>query len=416
MLEFALFPISEVTCGSPTRLVGQTLQVDLDELRNLLQADDRLARVEVELALPGTRTRIIHVQDVVEPRIKVAGGQDYFPGLAAPLYAAGSGRTNVLSGLAVVASTGDIHDAMEGIIDMAGWGAGFSRFARTTNVVLVPTPAEGVDQASFVKALLEAKLKAAVYLARASLGHMPAEVVTREWLRPEPGSSLPKIAYINYLQCRGFGRDQLFYGVPFSVPFPTLVGPTEALDGALVFNGHTLPAKNVTYHLQNNGGIIELLSRQGRDLWLAGTIIANHNSVFAHKERTAMLAARMARDLLGADGVIIVKDGGGQAEVDVMLCCERCEQMGLSTVLLTSEEGGSDGSYPLVHTTPLANAIVSSCSLCETITLDLPMERVIGGDRLIDGQDPQGRIEWTFNGICGATDYQGGLRSGTAVF
>ncbi|MBI4491828.1 MAG: hypothetical protein HY690_03435 [Chloroflexi bacterium] len=415
MLEFALFPISEVRFGSPTRLVGQTLQVDVDELRALLQADDRFARVDIDLAVPGTRTRIVHVLDVIEPRVKVAGGQDYFPGLAGPLYAAGSGRTNVLSGLTVVAAA-DLHDAIEGVLDMAGWGAEVSKFSRTLNLVLAPTPAEGVDHVGFTRAILEAKVKAAVYLAKASLGHTPAEVVTREWLRPEPGNSLPKIAFINYLHCRGFGRDQLFYGVPFSVPFPTLVGPTEALDGALVFNGHTIPAKNVTYNFENNAGIIDLLERQGKDLWLAGTILANHNSVFAHKERTALLAARMAKDLLGADGAIIVKDGGGQAEVDIMLCCERCEEMGLSTVLLTSEEGGTGGSFPLVHSSPRANAIVSTGTMCEPVTLDLPMERILGGDRLKNGQDPLGSIDLEFDLICGTQDNQGGVRLGTAVY
>ncbi|MBI4494187.1 MAG: beta-aspartyl-peptidase [Chloroflexi bacterium] len=415
MLELALFPISEVTFGGSTRLVGRTLQVDVAELQALLLADDRLARVDIDLAVPGTRTRIVHVLDVVEPRIKVAGGQDYFPGLVGPLYVAGSGRTNVLSGLAVVA-TGEVHDAMEAIVDMAGRAAEFSKFARTLNLVLSATPAEGVDRVGFARALLEARLKAAVYLAKASLGHLPAEVVSHDWVRPEPSSALPKIAFIYYLQSRGFGRERLFYGVPFAVPFPTLVSPTEGLDGAIVFNGHTSPSKNVTYNHQNNATLNELLARQGRDLWLAGTIIANHNTVFAHKERTAMLAARMAKHLLGADGVIISKDGGGQGEVDVMLCCDRCEEMGLSTVLLTTEEGGTGGSFPLVHVSPRANAIVSTGTISELVTLDLPMERAIGGDRLSDGQDAVGRLEVPFTALCGAADIQGGINIGTAVY
>ncbi|MBI4493054.1 MAG: beta-aspartyl-peptidase [Chloroflexi bacterium] len=416
MLELALFPISEVTFGSPTRLVGETLQVDVAELRALIEADDRFARVQVDLAVPGTRTRIIHVQDVVEPRIKVSGGQDYFPGLAAPLYVAGSGRTNALSGLAVVVAAGGIHDSMEQIIDMAGWGADFAKFGRTINLVVTPTPAEGVDHVGFVKAILEAKLKAAIYLAKASLGHLPTEVVTHDWPRPQPGSTLPKIAYIYYLQCRGFGREELFYGVPFAVPFPTLIGPTEGIDGAIVHNGHTFPTRSATYNHQNNGVTNQLLARQGKDLWLAGTILANHNSVFAHKERTALLAARMARDLLGADGVIIGKEGGGQAEVDVMICCDRCEELGLSSVILTQEEGGTGGSFPLVHASARANAIVSSGTMCELISLDLPMERVIGGDRLSDGQDPLGRLDLAFTVLCGSLDWQGGIHVGTAVY
>ncbi|MBI4494999.1 MAG: beta-aspartyl-peptidase [Chloroflexi bacterium] len=415
MIEFARYPIAEVTFGSPTRLDGQTLQVDLAELRALLQADDRFARVDVDLALPGTRTRIIHVLDVVEPRIKASGGQDYFPGLAAPLYPAGHGRTNVLSGLAVVA-TGVSHVAMEGIIDMAGRGMEVAKFGRTINLVLLPTPAEGVDGVAFEQAILTAKLKAAVYLARASLGHQPADVVVREWLPPAPGSTLPKIAYVNYLQSRGFARDRLFYGVPFNVPFPTPIGPTEGIDGALVFNGHTQPTKNVTYNHQNNATTNELLSRQGKELWLVGLIIANHNSVYQHKERTALLAAQIARRLLGADGVIISKDGGGQAEVDVMLCCERCEELGLSAVILTSEEGGGDGSFPLVHCSPSANAIVSVGHGIEPIALDLPMERVIGGEQLYDGQGAFGRIEVPHLTVCGVNDTQGGIHLGTAVY
>lgn len=51
---------------------------------------------------PGEATRIVHVLDAVEPRIKVGGDTVAFPGFLGPARTVGAGITRRLGGLAVL--------------------------------------------------------------------------------------------------------------------------------------------------------------------------------------------------------------------------------------------------------------------------------------------------------------------------
>src|SRR6266508_1541281 len=94
-LELRWSRVDELVAGATTRLAGRRLEVDLDGLRAVLAADPRLERVRLDLAHPGERCRIGRVLDVVAPRAKLDGGED-FPGLVGGLSRAGSGRTLAL--------------------------------------------------------------------------------------------------------------------------------------------------------------------------------------------------------------------------------------------------------------------------------------------------------------------------------
>ena len=71
----------------------------------------------MEIAKPGEATRITPVKDVIEPRVKVSGGE-IFPGIIGKVSPqVGSGRTHALDGCCVV-TVGRIVGFQEGIIDM----------------------------------------------------------------------------------------------------------------------------------------------------------------------------------------------------------------------------------------------------------------------------------------------------------
>src|SRR2546423_8135346 len=102
-------------------MVGARLEVDLDALRTILATDPRLERIRIDLAHPGERCRIGRVFDVVAPRAKLDGGED-FPGVLGGIAKVGHGRTLALDGVAVVATDqqADPIAGSLGVIDMAG--------------------------------------------------------------------------------------------------------------------------------------------------------------------------------------------------------------------------------------------------------------------------------------------------------
>src|SRR2546422_3154040 len=98
-LELRWSDVDELVAASATRLAGRRLEVDLDGLRSLLSADARLTGIRLDVVHPGERCRIGRVFDVIAPRAKLDGGED-FPGVLGAVATAGHGRTLALAGVA----------------------------------------------------------------------------------------------------------------------------------------------------------------------------------------------------------------------------------------------------------------------------------------------------------------------------
>ena len=97
----------------------------------------------MEIAKPGEATRITPVKDVIEPRVKVSGGE-IFQGIIGKVSPqVGSGRTHALDGCCVV-TVGRIVGFQEGIIDMTGVGAQYTPFSKTLNLVMVCEPVDNI--------------------------------------------------------------------------------------------------------------------------------------------------------------------------------------------------------------------------------------------------------------------------------
>src|SRR2546427_11776572 len=96
-LELRWSNVEELAAAPATRLAGKRLEVDLDGLRSLLSADARLTGIRLDLVHPGERCRIARVFDVIAPRAKLDGGED-FPGVLGGVARAGQGRTLALAG------------------------------------------------------------------------------------------------------------------------------------------------------------------------------------------------------------------------------------------------------------------------------------------------------------------------------
>lgn len=378
-LELCKFKVDNVVFGAATKLEGGNLTVDKDELIGLINRDGLFQSVDVEIARPGESVRIVHVMDAVEPRIKVSGGASAFPGMLGKMEIAGTGRTHFLDGVAVL-QTGARQGIQEGIVDMSGPGADYAVFSKTINVVLLCTPFPNTSDIEFDRALRNAALETAKYLAETTRNLEPTEV--EEFSLDAEFRDLPRVCYICHLQSQGTLRDTFVYGENARALLPTILHPNEVLDGAIVSSNYIIACqKNPTYLHQNNPVVRELYRRHGKDLLFAGVIIANEHSTLTEKERSAKFAAKLAAQV-GATGVVMTQEGGGHADTDLMLCCVECEKLGIRTVMLINEIAGAEGDQQsLVDTVPQADAVVTTGNNDTVVDLP-PVGRVIGGSEI----------------------------------
>jgi glycine reductase len=386
-LELATYTVTDLRFGSRTALTGGLLEINAEELRELVCRDPALEDVTVLLARPGERVRIVHLMDTVEPRVRITEPGSDFPGVLAPPLTVGDGRTHRLAGVAVMESAvlplslGGLN-AKEAILDMAGPAAPLTPFSRTLNVVLVFRVRDGLTYAEYDEAIRKAGLRASVYLAETSRGRDPDQLERFELSPGDP--ALPRVAYICLLMQEGDVHHSFVYGRTIDET-PSLLHPNEFLDGAIVSGDHhSAGHRNPTYFQQNNPVIRELYRRHDRELVFAGVVIAKCLGVaYFDKQRSASYAAKLAR-LLGAQGVVITAGTGGHGVADLMLNCQEAERAGLKTALTCFEMAGDHGTeFGFVTFVPEADAVVSTGNVDEIIELP-PMERVIGGDTIID--------------------------------
>ena len=101
-LELRQAFVRDVQWGEKTRLKEGVLFIDKAEALSLLAEEKRFTRLDMDLARPGESVRIIPVKDVIEPRCKLEGKGECFPGFIGGSETVGNGATLVLKGAAVV--------------------------------------------------------------------------------------------------------------------------------------------------------------------------------------------------------------------------------------------------------------------------------------------------------------------------
>ena len=405
--------VHAVRAEATTRLVGQTLEVSLEDLRALVEADTRLQRVRLDLAHPGESCRIGRVYDVVAPRAKLDGGED-FPGVLGALARAGSGRTQALANVAVVVTDQQVQNpATLSLIDMSGPGAALTEFARTHNVVLSAWPAPGTERTEYLAAIRLAGLKTAVYLARAAADRAPDRVevfdLPASTRVPAAVQHLPRVAYVFQIHShqRPTGVDEgILYGDTIRRMLPTVVHPNEVLDGAVVrsFNGRN----STTYAIQNHPVIRTLYAQHGKTLSFVGVVLTVAQATEPERVRSASMTAGLVADVLGADGAVFTKMGGGAPHVDMAQAAAQCEALGVKTTLIV-EDMSTDGSREgmLLFNFPGVDSLVNVGSAQEAVALPA-VSRVLGADDLTPTL--QGTLSPSYTGVCGAIELTGASR------
>ncbi len=417
-LELGYIDITDIQFAAESKVENGVIYVNKDELRALLLEDENLKSVEFEIARPGESVRIMPVKDVVEPRVKVSGTGNLFPGVISKVEPVGSGRTNVLRGSAIV-TTGKIVAFQEGIIDMCGEGAKYTPFAHTNNLVVVCEPIDGLKQHAHEKAVRLAGLKAADYVGKLAKNIEAPEVETFETLNLKEGMEkypdLPRVVYVQMLQSQGLMHDTYVYGVDAKQSLTTMIYPTETMDGAII-SGNCVSAcdKNTTYHHLNNPVVAEMFKAHGKTINFVGQIITNENVYLADKQRSSDWSAKLC-EFLGVDGAIVSQEGFGNPDTDLIMNCKKIEEKGVKTVIITDEYAGRDGkSQSLADADPRANAVVTGGNANMMIRLE-KMDKVIGypevADIIAGGFDgslnADGSIDAELQVITGATNEMG---------
>jgi sarcosine reductase len=351
---------------------------------DLLREPESLEGVEIEIVQPGERVRVTHVLDAVEPRIR-PDGRPAFPTEGK----AGEGRTNRLDGVVVLSCldfAGEerpLHE-QESIVDLAGPGAAFTPFAQETCVVLTFQPGRAGNEDAETAARRTA-LRVAEELARPTLDAEPVGLERFEAGSADPG--LPAVAALLQLSDLGPLYYQYVYGTPAGkAGLPRIVEPTEVLDGAVTCGEyHWAAMRNPTIFFQRNALVRSLYREHGKRLRFAGVVLMRGYEQSAEDKQSAADAAAARAQELGADGVVITTDAGGNSHTDVMLTCRACERAGIRTTVTLAEETDPESTRPiLTDWVPEADSIVSTGNL-EELVQEWKPERVLGGEELLDG-------------------------------
>ncbi|GAA4649411.1 glycine/sarcosine/betaine reductase component B subunit [Kistimonas scapharcae] len=388
-LEIGNIHVKELAFGENTALSSGRVQINQEELTGFIrELDHRITEVKLDIALPGEKTRIMPVKDVIEPRVKVEGKGSMFPGRnPGEESMVGEGRTHVLKGMAIV-TTGKVVGFQEGIIDMSGPGAEYTPFSKTMNLVITCEVDDSCNQYDHEAILRKVGIETANrvgQLAKTAAADETRTYETKPLLEQAAQyPNLPKVGYIYMLQSQGLMHDTYLYGVDVKTILPTLLYPTEVMDGAIM-SGNCVSAcdKNPSIVHQNSPVIHELYEHHGTKYNFMGAIVTNENVTLADKERSSNYVAKLAVQM-GLDAVIVSEEGFGNPDADLVMNCRKLEEAGIKTVLLTDEYAGQNGeSQSLADSTPKGDAVVTNGNANQVIHLPA-MDRLIGHDTYAD--------------------------------
>ena len=380
-LEMGHIFINDIQFGEVSKIENGVLYVSEDAVREIVLEDEKIKSVSFDIARPGESVRITPVKDVIEPRCKVEGRGGIFPGVIAKVDTVGSGKTYALKGMAVV-TAGKIVGFQEGIIDMTGLGAQYTPFSKLNNFVMVCEPVDDIKPHDYEKAVRLAGFRVACYLGELSRDLTPDETKVYETYGIMEGKekfpNLPRVAYVQMLQSQGLLHDTYVYGVDAKKIVPTILHPTEVMDGAIV-SGNCVSAcdKNPTYVHLNNPVVHDLFEEHGKTINFVCQIITNENVFLADKMRSSDWTAKLCR-FLDLDAVIVSQEGFGNPDTDLIMNAKKIEAEGVKTVIITDEYAGRDGkSQSLADADPAADAVVTGGNANQLITLP-KLDKVIG--------------------------------------
>lgn len=385
-LEVGKFFVKDMAFGEKTEFRNGILTICREKAIDIVKEDSHVTEADLHIVRPGDEVRMVPVKEAIEMRYKVSGGVTY-PGMTNPIAQAGSGRVHALKGCSLIVVGKHWGCFQDGLIDMSGRYQRHTIYGLMKNLVLVADTDEEFERREQQKkngALRRAGHRLAEYIGKCLCDLEPEDIETWE-LEPinrrDPAvQALPSVVYVllPQTQMEAMGYNTLVYGWDGNHMLPTLLHPNELLDGALV-SGSFMPvsSKISSYEHCNNPTVKRLMREHGKTINFLGVILSNLNVAMEQKQRSAFMAAQMAKNL-GADGAIVAEEGYGNPDVDYIQTIVELEKARIKTVGISNECTGRDGrSQPLVALDPVADALVSTGNVSQYYELP-PMKTVIG--------------------------------------
>jgi glycine reductase complex component B subunit alpha and beta len=384
-LEIENIDIKNVKAGSKTYVSDGVLFVNVKELEELILEDPRIKSVDINIVHPGDNVRILNLMDVVQPRCKIDLKDADFPGIIGKMQTAGQGRTRSLLGIAVLVSNPCTNRKENGLLDMTGPIGEMSPYSKMNNISISPQMTPGTGERDYENGVKATGLKTAVYLAQAAEGHPAQETEVYDLDIPnlDKKSPLPRVALYYQIYSPQFDHmaisDPCFYGTNIRGMIPTIIHPNEVLDGGLV-GWHAIKAID-TYSIQNHGIVKELYRHHGKDLIFIGVVAVTANMDQESRSRSAYIATNLLKNVMGADGVILMKIAGGMPHIDLSTTAELCEAAGIKTSISTQPLT----PFGTLADTILFNAecldlIITTGATFERTKVAWKTEKFLGGD------------------------------------
>ena len=378
-LQIQNLHIKDVKFSDHDRFENGILTIHKDAaIRYLMDCDEHITDLDIVIARPGDDCRIVPVIETIEPRVRM-DGRTLFPGVTDQVVPAGEGILKALKGCCVTVVGGTWGSFGDGVIDMGGEGARHTYWSKLINICLVGETDEDFERHEQQKcnhALRWAGHRFAEYLGRIAQRAVAedTEIYTFDPIlkRPDSHRNLPNVALVlqPQSQMEAPGYNDLLYGWDMNKYLPTLISPTEVLDGALI-SGSFMPSSSKwsTYEMQNFPTIKELFAEDGKTLNFVGVIMSMLNVSLEQKERAAVMVRGIARSL-GVDYAIVTEEGYGNPDTDYVRCQVILEDAGIPVVGISNECTGRDGfSQPLVALDEKMNALVSTGNVSQLIEL-----------------------------------------------
>lgn len=369
--------IENVVFDDKSFVDGHVLHLCREELMQVI-SDSVFSKIELSIAVPGSKCRILNMGDIVQPTLKLDDEDTTFPGVIGKMKTAGSGRSLMLRNV-VISETAEVKIQLPSVIEMTELGAEQTDFATFYHIAIDAYPAEGVPRDDYLSALHSASKKLAKHVARLAKDCKPDE--TAEFTLEHYGlEGLPRIAYLCDVFCHAPFTEMTLYGESMVAAMPVIIHPNEILDGAITNKDYDNATNaDPTYVWQNHPIILELYRRHGVDLNFVGVVVNNIHHTVETKQRNATMAASMIHHQLRADGCILTKEGGGHPQVDLGFATDILEgEYGIKTTMLLAEflSPNNDSYGQLLFKSKYADAIVSTG--CFTM-VDFPaVDSVVG--------------------------------------
>lgn len=356
---------------------------------------------EVRAYAPGAATRLGPVLDTVDLRHCANGSA--FPGVTGAPPQGEHVRLTLLDRVAVCVVS-NLPGVQEGIIDMQSPYSPFGELFLLACAVDVQPDADREDADRAIR-LFQCRL-AETLAGLAS--DAPAAEELLQWPAAPTAPHLPRAGAVYFVQSQGALRRTLFHGEYADPLSPGCVNPLELLAGALVSGNYVMPSnKSCTYIHHAAPVLSSLQAGHGRDWQFTATILVNERSDMTAKRETAATVARIAQEQ-GLQALLINQEGGGNADIDIMLTCHELEIRGIKTVLLLNEFAGADGRNPsLTECAPEARYMVSTGNNDYLATLQ-PVTDFLGFPlQILGSQDPKGPLQLPLTRLYASTNQLG---------